>query len=168
VTIEDLGNLGDLIAAIAVLITLAYLIFQIRQHTASLRTKSRQDLSAGYRAHNERLLMPDVSEAYSLGLRDFPEMPPDQKRTFTHTINDHALFLQTAFALYESGELGIENYSPYVTWLACHLVTPGGSRWWHETRQFYNEALVENLDRKISEGGFPDVLELGFFALERK
>ncbi len=150
------------------LITLIYLAVQIRQHTNSLRTASRQDLSTGYRAHNERLVNPDVSEAYALGLRDFPEMPAPQKRIFTHSINDHALFLQTAFALYESGELGIENYSPYLTWFACHLATPGGSRWWNETRGFYNPPLVESLDRRLAEGGLPDVLELGFFAMEEQ
>ena len=96
--LDALGNIGDLIGGIAVLITLIYLAFQVRLHTASVRTANRQDLSTGYRAHNERLLDPNVSEAYSLGLRDFPMMQPAQKRTFTHTINDHALFLQNVLA----------------------------------------------------------------------
>ena len=166
--LEAAGNVGELISGIAVLITLVYLAVQVKQHTNSLRTANRHDLSTGYRVHNEKLVDPNVSEAYALGLRDFPEMPAHKKRTFTHTINDHALFLQTAFALYESGELGFENYSPYLTWLACHLVTPGGSKWWGETKEFYNAPLVESLDRRIAEGGLPDVFKLGFMALEEK
>ena len=164
--LEAAGNVGELIGGIAVLITLVYLAVQVKQHTNSLRTNNRQDLSSGYRAHNEKLINPIVSEAYALGLRDYPEMPAREKRTFTHTINDHALFLQTAYALYESGELGFENYSPYLTWLACHLVTPGGSKWWGETKGFYNTPLVDSLDRRIAKGALPDVFELGFMALE--
>ena len=164
--LNALGNIGDFVGGIAVLITLVYLATQVRQHTAALRTASRQGLSAGYRSHNDRLLDPQVSEVYALGLRDYPDLPPAQKRTFTHTINDHALFLQTAFALYESGSLGIENYSPYQTWFACQVATPGGSAWWSEVHRFYNVALVESVDGRVAEGGLPDVLELGFFELE--
>lgn len=164
--LEAAGNIGELISGIAVLVTLAYLSVQVRQHKNALRTSSRQDLATGYRAQNDKLIDPRVSEAYALGLRNFPDMSASEKRIFTHTINDHTLFLQTAFALYESGELGIENYTPYLTWLACHLVTPGGSKWWNEARGFYNAPLVESIDRRIAEGEFPDVLELGFFALE--
>ena len=164
--LNALGDIGDFVGGIAVLITLAYLATQVRQHTAALRTASRQGLSTGYRSHNERLLDPQVSEVYALGLRDYPDLPPDQKRTFTHAINDHALFLQTAFALYESGSLGIENYSPYLTWFACQVTTPGGSAWWRETQGFFNWALVQSVNARLTEGDLPDVLELGFFALE--
>ena len=164
--LNALGDLGDFVGGIAVLITLAYLATQVRQHTAALRTASRQDLSAAYRSHNQHLLDPAVSEAYATGLRDYPDMPPDQKRTFTHAINDHALFLQNAFALYESGALGVENYSPYLTWFACAVATPGGSAWWREIHGFYNAALVDSIDARLREADLPDARKLGFFAVD--
>ena len=163
--LDALGDIGDFLGGVAVLITLAYLAAQVRHHTAALRTASRQDLTSGYRAHNQHHLDPQVSEAYAVGLRNYPDMPPAQKRIFTRTINDHALFLQTAFALYESGALGAENYAPYLTWLACQLATPGGSVWWQETRGFYNAALVDSIDSRLAAGGLPNALDLGFFAV---
>ena len=163
--LDALGDLGDFVGGVAVLMTLAYLAVQVRQHTAALRTANRQDLSSGYREHNARHLDPQISEAYALGLRNYPDLPSTQTRTFTRTMNDHVLFLQSAFALYESGALGAENYGPYVTWLACQLVTPGGAAWWDETRGFYNVALVDSIDSRVAEGGLPDALGLGFFAL---
>ncbi len=36
-TLEDLGNLGEIIGAIAVVISLVYLAVQIRQNTAQIR-----------------------------------------------------------------------------------------------------------------------------------
>ena len=156
----------DLLSGVAVLITLIYLSAQVRQHTAALRTASRQDLSSGYRAHNQKHLDPQISEACAVGLRKYPEMPAAQKRLFARTMNDHALFLQTAFALYQSGALGDENYNPYLTWLACQLATPGGSAWWEETKSFYNEALVESIDGRLAAGALPDPLEVGLFAFD--
>jgi hypothetical protein len=164
--LNALGNIGDFISGVAVLITLAYLATQVRLHTAALRTASRQDLSSAYRAHNAHLMDPQVSEIYAIGLRDYPDIAPDQKRTFAHAINDHALFLQNALSLFESGSLGVENYAPYLTWFACSVATPGGSVWWHETKGFYNAALVESVDARLAEGGIADALEFGFFAVE--
>jgi hypothetical protein len=165
--LDGLGNIGDFIGGIGVVVTLVYFAVQVRQHTATLRTASRQNLTSGYRAHNGHLINPQVAEAYARGLEDYPNMPAEQKRIFALAINDHALFLQTALALYESGDLGIENYSPYLTWLACLLATPGGTAWWNEVRGFYNSALVESIDSRLAQGGLRDARELGYFALDR-
>ncbi len=164
--LNALGDIGDFVGGIAVLITLAYLATQVRQHTAALRTASRQDLSSAYRFHNQHLLDPQVSEVYAVGLRNYPDMTPAQKRTFAHAINDHALFLQNAFALYQSGSLGIENHTPYLTWFAYAVAKPGGSVRWHETKGFYNAALVSSIDARLATGGLPNVLEVGLFAVE--
>jgi hypothetical protein len=164
--LNALGDIGDFVSGIAVLITLVYLATQVRQYTAALRTASRQDLTSAFRSHNQHLLDPQVSEVYAIGLRNYPDMTPAQKRTFTAAISDHALFQQNAFALYESGSLGIENYTPYLTWFACAVATPGGSAWWHETKGFYNAALVESIDARLAKGDVPNVLELGFFVVE--
>ena len=164
--LDALGNIGDFVSGVAVLITLVYLATQVRQHTAVLRTASRQDLTSGYRAHNQHHLDPKVSEAYAVGLRNYLDMPPAQKRMFARAINDHALFLQTAFALYESGALGDENYSPYLTWFACQVATPGGAVWWKATRGFYNDGLVDSVESRLAAGDLPNALDVGFFAFD--
>ncbi len=43
-SIQDLGSLGELIAAIATIITLVYLAIQIRQNTTSSRTATYQNI----------------------------------------------------------------------------------------------------------------------------
>jgi hypothetical protein len=42
VTLEDLGNLGDFIGGLAVIVTLFYLAVQIRQNTRMLRSAGEQ------------------------------------------------------------------------------------------------------------------------------
>ena len=41
-TLEDLGNLGDFLGGIAVIVTLIYLVVQIRQNTKLLRKSAEQ------------------------------------------------------------------------------------------------------------------------------
>jgi hypothetical protein len=47
VTIQDLGSLGELIAAVATVATLGYLAVQIRQNTRATHAASVQDAGAG-------------------------------------------------------------------------------------------------------------------------
>ena len=44
-TIQDWGAVGELISGVAVLITLVYLAFQIRQNTSALRAQTRAEVS---------------------------------------------------------------------------------------------------------------------------
>jgi hypothetical protein len=53
-----------------------------------------------------------------------------------------------------------------LTWFACHLATPGGSTWWKEASAFYNADLVRAIELKLSQRELPDVLGLGFFAID--
>jgi hypothetical protein len=165
-SLEALGNLGDFIGGIAVVVTLLYLANQVRRNTSVLSTASRQAIYSSYREQNAHLINTDVSETFAVGLRYFPDIPSAQKRVFSHTINDHALFFQGVFAHYEAGTLPLKDYTPYLNWFSSQLATPGGSVWWRETRGFYNTALIEAIDKKFAEETLPDVLGLGFFALD--
>ena len=64
--LEQLGNLGDFISGIAVVITLVYLAIQIRQNTRSTKTQSWQaavasvsewTLQGGNSPESSRILM---------------------------------------------------------------------------------------------------------------
>jgi len=55
-TLQDLGNLGELISAIAVVISLVYLAAQIRQNTKSVRTSTYQAILDSSRSDTELIL----------------------------------------------------------------------------------------------------------------
>lgn len=53
---EALGNLGDFIGGLAVVVTLIYLAIQVRQNNLALHAASRQAVASGYRDCNRLLL----------------------------------------------------------------------------------------------------------------
>ena len=87
-TIQDLGALGELIAAIGVVITLIYLAYQIRQNTVQLEQNTLAAQAAAVSASNMALRhtrhsiyeSTEVSEIYCRGNenpRDLGEVPFD-------------------------------------------------------------------------------------------
>jgi len=165
--LEILGNLGDFIGGIAVVVTLIYLAIQIRQNTSALRTTSRQTISAGYRESNRLRLDPAAGLAWAKGLTSFPDLPFEDRNLFGTIMIDEALFFQGAFAIYESGQLEEPTYTAYLRWFTSLVATPGGRAWWETTgRLVWAPGMVAAVDRCLSAGDLHDVRAFPAMRLE--
>ncbi len=71
VTIQDLGSLGELIAAVATVATLVYLALQIRQNTRTLRHAAERAVLEDANSWRTNLIRDHgVAELYRKGLLD--------------------------------------------------------------------------------------------------
>jgi len=83
VTIQDLGSLGEFIAAIATVATLAYLAVQIRQSNVTARAQSRQTMIDTWSSTNWDLARdPRMLKAFAAGLSRWPDISNEDKTTF--------------------------------------------------------------------------------------
>lgn len=164
--LDDLGNVGDFLGGLGVVITLAYLAVQVRQNTRAVRAASRQDVVAGYRTINRLLLDPSIARIFSVGLGSFPDLPFDERSRFAALMNEHALFFQAAFALHESGQLEDETFQAYRDWVATVFAAPGGSAWWETARPVYASRMAAALDERLRRGGLADILEFDAYRLD--
>ena len=70
-TIQDLGSIGELIAAIATVATLVYLALQIRQNTRALHHAAERAIREDANSWRANLIQhPEVAELYRKGLVD--------------------------------------------------------------------------------------------------
>jgi hypothetical protein len=166
VTIQDLGSIGELIAAIATIATLGYLAVQIRQNTRSVRASSRLAVSQTYNEHSRLRLDPNVSRAYLQGLSASPEMSFAERSIFANVLSDHWVFFQGAFALYEEGQLDRQTYEDYLTWFACQVATPGGRAFWSEISAIGLTSATAAVNERVERGDLPDILQFSFNRLE--
>ena len=164
--IETLGNLGDFIGGIAVVITLMYLAIQIRQNTRAVRASSRQAVVDSYRTLNRLLIDPSVARSFSTGLTSYPNLPFEERSRFSALMNEHVLFFQSVLALFESGQLEDHTYNIYREWIATVIASPGGSAWWNTVRPIYTNATVEALDERLKSGGLQDVLKFDAYRID--
>lgn len=170
--LEALGNLGDFVGGLAVVVTLVYLATQIRQNTSALRTASRQAVSSGYRETNRLRLSPGAARGWAMGLRDFGRLPFDESALFSTLIADEALFFQEAYALHESGQLDESTYRAYrayLDWFSAIVATPGGFHWWETAgRPIYTPGMIEAVDARLAAGETLDILGMPGFLLDEE
>ncbi|MFK8048064.1 MAG: hypothetical protein AB8B81_06510 [Halioglobus sp.] len=159
--LDTLGNLGDFIGGIAVVITLIYLAVQVRQNTLALKAASWQEVVAGAREAARFRSDPAIVPAWARGLSNYPNMSVQDISDFSRVITDEALFFQGVIALYRSRQLEESVYSAYLNWFVSILATPGGSEWWARIgRPIFVLEMVEEIDKHLDKEGIPDIREL--------
>jgi hypothetical protein len=129
VTLQDLGSIGEFIAAIATLITLIYLAAQIRQNTRSVRAASHQAWVAAI-AQTSMPPHPGFGRINRLGVLDPSQLDPDE-------LSQYVLFQLQIFFTFEAlyfqflnGAIDEDFWRTKVEYFRAILRTPGGRHVW--------------------------------------
>ncbi|MEZ5503621.1 MAG: hypothetical protein R3E50_13530 [Halioglobus sp.] len=143
-TIEELGNLGDFLAAIATIITLIYLALQIRQNTSLLKLselRGIQDDADRWRAH--LIENKDVASVYRRGLLDPESLDADDKLRF-RMLQDQLFFgWQATFSQNPTNPMLAPGF------IESTLKNPGGSLYWQKSKFRFNKDFAAYVDQLI-------------------
>jgi hypothetical protein len=152
VTLQDLGSIGEFVAAIATLVTLVYLALQIRHSTQEARAASRNAVSQSFVD-----LMTHIShdlETTKLTRRGFidPESLDDDD-TLRFDCIGMALFqnFEAAFAQRQRQVLTDDDWEKWVVIIKQYMAQPGVQQFWSRTAAAFNPAFrryVEELGSK--------------------
>ena len=161
---EMIGSISEVVGALGVIITLAYLATQIRASTLATHAASRLGVTQDCRQIANLHLDLKVATAFREGLWSYPDMPYEDGILFGTTLANEALFFEGIFAQYESGQLEHETYQSYLTWFASQITTPGGRAWWEDSgRAIFLTRMVTMVDKRLAEENLGDIRKLAQF-----
>ena len=108
--LDDLGNLGDFLSAIAVLVTLVYLAIQVRHSTATTRAQTRQSLADSQINYlNSRVTDPFLRAA-SFKMYAGQELDATEAYALQVHILAHIRLFENYFAQYVLGTMNQEDW----------------------------------------------------------
>jgi len=149
---STLGDIGDFVGGVAVVVSLIYLAVQIRQNTRSVRAASFQALSE---SHSDRTLrLAENSELHHLwacGLRGDPLSDEDALR-FGSIMLSLIRLSSNAFVQYRSGLLTEDQWQGFRRMPVVLLSSKGGGAWWARTRATFGEEFGAYIDAEIRRG----------------
>ncbi len=162
-TLEDLGNLGELIAAIATIGTLLYLAAQIRQNNSAVRLSAGQTILISL---NDAIQMasssPDTARVMIHGQSSFDSLSPNEQAQYIMWIFAWFRVLEQAHFYYEQGLLDEQVWSGQVSHLTQITKSPTTMSWWSMRKGFFNQRfqnLVDDLSKTETDMSLPgDVL----------
>ncbi|MEH6502618.1 MAG: hypothetical protein V7682_01820 [Cycloclasticus sp.] len=161
---EAISAISDTVGSIAVIATIGFLAFQVKSNTAVIKTTGRQNVANEFK-ETSRLMM-DNAEHFALGLRDYPDVPFDALSKFSGAMVDVLMSFQSCLASHKAGMLEDHIYQSYLTFTASFLVTAGGKAYWIYWRNVYIKEMVDELDKRIAQGGLGDIRQVPQFNID--
>lgn len=154
--LEQLGNFGDFIGGIAVLVTLVYLAIQIRQNTAQVKIGSEIARTDTYARSVESfskfrsLLISDseMTDIYLRGCRDLGSLSPAEHLRFYLILQQIFHTMQAALANTSATGTRVENPAHFFN-LDTLLKRPGIRDWWLSEQSRYEEEFVALVNSQL-------------------
>jgi hypothetical protein len=125
--IEALGNIGDFIGGIGVVITLLYLAFQVRQNSRSVKAAAAQGvLGSLAQTLNSIGSSPQASRVFALGQLDPSKLTDEEVYQFIHLILGYFRIIEQAFYQNRLGGLDEDLWNGHVAQVRRHRCSVGG------------------------------------------
>ena len=153
---EALGSLGEIVAAIATIMTLIYLARQLRSNTKATQGTNRREITRDFVRFGENQLDPVTARSWHQGLQNYPQMSCEANNSFAVQMSNQALMFQSVFAQYENGQLEEATYIPYLLFFTTLAASPGGNVWWQNSgRPIFIPKMVSAVDEQMAKGEHP-------------
>jgi len=145
VSIQELGSVGELVAALATVVTLVYLSLQIRHNTRSLRAAAFQDATRSANEWSALLVHhPETVALIRRGISDPEALDLDESIEFDQILFTLFRNYSVAITLTQDGLIPEIVCANYERALRAWFAFPGMHAWWAR-----NSGLGGDFERHI-------------------
>ena len=161
--LQNLGNLGEFVGAIGVVISLVYLARQMIQNTQSVRAASFNAMVQNSIRLLEHAFRDSEFAAFLARAELNPEVltPEERVRWDAYMTAVYRHFGNLQFS-HRVGTLDHEMWAAYRATLKAHLRTPSWAAWFEVNRHLFSASLGTQVDDTIreiaAESGQPETL----------
>jgi hypothetical protein len=168
-SLNDLANLGQIIGALAVVISLIYVALQIRQNTAAIQSAAAQTVHEHF-ANWYHLIAADaeLAQIAANGLRDYSSLSEQERVRFIATLMSFLSYSQNAFLKWREGLLKPALWLGWEQVMMNLFGAPGGKALWKERSYLFGEEFRRYIENDLMmRPPHPDAKPLGAFSIGR-
>lgn len=166
-TLAQLADIGQIIGAASVVVSLFYVARQIAQNTNAVQSSTSQAVHDNYASWYHLLASDaDLSAITVNGLRDYSSLSEVEKARFIATFMAFLSYSQNAFLKWREGLL------PPALWMGWELVimnlvsAPGGKHFWHERGYLFGDGFRTYVETEIMvRKPHPAAMPMGAFSI---
>lgn len=149
-SLSDIGNLAEAIAAVGVIISLVYLAVQIRQNTHAMKAASYQDLAEGITDWQSQIVQNEsLARIYLQGVEDPNKLAQEEQLRFEMFIGNIFAKFDVAVDLYQRHMIDEKAMTPYTRVILSMLEAPGVADWWKTSQSFFSDDLRSYINAQI-------------------
>ena len=153
--IQNLGNIGEFVSGIAVIISLVYLAQQIRSSSRAPRFDSHMKIRLLTAESQKNLTDPQKAKIFREGLNDPDSLTEDERTSFFSMIY-MMVNIADARLVYESTSRDHDAYKAEADPITFFGNTPGFQRWWVNAKRTYNAEMIAHVESHFSSSSVAD------------
>jgi hypothetical protein len=167
--LNDLANLGQIIGALAVVISLFYVASQIRQNTNAVRSATAQTVHEHFAKWYQLVAADDeLAQIVAKGLRDYTSLSEKERVRFIAAFMAFLSYSQNAFLKWREGLLASPLWMGWQQVIMNLVGAPGGKAFWRERAYMFGDEFRRYIeDDLIKREPHPDAKPMGVFSLGR-
>ena len=128
---EAIGAIGEFVGAIAVVTTLGFLLFQVRQNTIALRRQSARESTSSLQQVSIAMMSPDVAGTVSRAYSETdPELSAAESAQLEHAMLSYFLVLQQDYLDHQQGLHLTEIWDSRIPLIKSLFVSIWCRKWW--------------------------------------
>lgn len=144
---DAIGAIGEIIGALAVVLSVGYLAVQIRTGSAALSTTLRDSVFASLAQWNYQLTSdPELAWMFHRGLNDFNTLDEKERPRFMHIIYGFFKVFENIYLHYLEGSLGADTWLQNKEIVHAYYATPGAQFYINSRRATFDERFLKALD----------------------
>ena len=150
--IETLGNLGDFIGGIGVVVTVIYLAVQVRQSIASTRSATYQSIVSAISDWSREIgADPKLARIMRVGMEDSSQLTEDEYTQYEMLVVSVTRNFENIHYQYLAGGISESAWAGWSVRISTFFQQPGTRSWWEhhhsgyatEFRKFVEKACAE-------------------------
>ena len=150
-SLADLGNIGEFVGSIAVLVTLIYLAIQIRQNTAATKIQIRQAIADSQSANINLRATDDRLPIIIAKANDSEDLTLEEEHRLYFHLDATLRQFENFHSHYKSGVLDTDDWLSLLYGLERTLRSPKAREVWEVMKPAYNEGFREMLDEQLTK-----------------
>jgi hypothetical protein len=153
---EAIGAVGEIVGALAVVISLLYLALQIRNQVAQARLEALHDMSKEFREVSTLFATPDIADLFVRANNEFDSMSDSELVRLIVVITNLFRAWEEAFLEMRDGHLEVKVWEDLSRDYTQAMTAPSFRRIWLLRKQNYDPGFQSYADNIIRENQSDD------------
>lgn len=147
--LSDLGNIGEFVGAIAVVVSMVYLAVQVRRNTQSLDASIDHTYVDLYLGWVGSFSSEKSSKLLVAGFDEPANLTDAEAARFGSYMVRLIVLIEVVYSMYSRGTLSKERWEVAKTDILTFLGTRGGRLWWKGNKSGFPLSIVQVIDEVL-------------------
>jgi len=141
-----IGAVGEILGALAVLVSVFYLATQIRQNTKSIKASAERELGSNSNAAGMALSATQIPILVVKASKDISQLTEEEIAQFGWWLNATLRHWETAFYQFQEGYISEDSWEGLFQQIRMFMQSDGVQRYWAARKNTYRSDFRELID----------------------